>query len=329
MQRDLGIRAETRGLCGAHAPPTIPVGHKTTAGLLLEWPAVQQLVNRKLLDIELPDVDDYPTNIEKNRKPLDLGYHVNLITSSIPNADSKSVSGHCDHLAINEADVWQYVDSFRHNILIMHPVIQLDELEGRVKNFLGSVQFKMGRMGQGLGFLRRNSHPTRKREFSAADLADDETGDDIVNSALIFSIIALGQICSREKPDSPVVCSADSPFEESSSPKPAVSFSSAAGRIPQMNSSASINVIPEFSFLHEPQTLPRSFTHLHRSDIPGIEYYEHSVQILKEHQRHFSDLQVTYVNIFLGIYHGLLGRPMDSFSFIRQACHNLESIIRP
>jgi len=63
--------------------------------------------------------------------------------------------------------------------------------------------------------------------------------------------------------------------------------------------------------------------------IPGLEYFAYATDILGNHLGAYNNMKNVYANIFAGLYHGQLGRPMESFAFIHKASHKLQVIMRP
>ncbi|KNB15417.1 hypothetical protein FOXG_13979 [Fusarium oxysporum f. sp. lycopersici 4287] len=63
--------------------------------------------------------------------------------------------------------------------------------------------------------------------------------------------------------------------------------------------------------------------------IPGLEYFAYATDILGNHAGAYNNMKNVYANIFAGLYHGQLGRPMESFAFIHRASHKLQVIMRP
>ena len=70
--------------------------------------------------------------------------------------------------------------------------------------------------------------------------------------------------------------------------------------------------------------LRKNYEHL-----PGLEYFALATDVLGNFQGAYNSMKDVYANIFAGLYHGQLGRPMESFSFIHKASHKLQVIMRP
>jgi hypothetical protein len=62
---------------------------------------------------------------------------------------------------------------------------------------------------------------------------------------------------------------------------------------------------------------------------PGLEYFAYATDILGNHTGAYNNMKNVYANVFAGLYHGQLARPMESFAFIHKASHKLQVIMRP
>ncbi|RBR08340.1 uncharacterized protein FIESC28_10286 [Fusarium coffeatum] len=69
--------------------------------------------------------------------------------------------------------------------------------------------------------------------------------------------------------------------------------------------------------------------HSRRSSIHGLEYFAYATDILGNHLGAYNNMKNVYANIFAELYHGQLGRPMESFALIHKASHKLQVIMRP
>jgi hypothetical protein len=62
--------------------------------------------------------------------------------------------------------------------------------------------------------------------------------------------------------------------------------------------------------------------------IPGLEYFALAVDIFGSHIGGHS-LKHVHVALFLGLYHGQLGRVVESWSYIALAGRTLQVVLRP
>jgi hypothetical protein len=62
--------------------------------------------------------------------------------------------------------------------------------------------------------------------------------------------------------------------------------------------------------------------------IPGLEYFALATDVIGN-QMGGSSIKHVYANIFAGLYHGQLGRVIESHAYIANACTTLQNIMRP
>jgi hypothetical protein len=62
--------------------------------------------------------------------------------------------------------------------------------------------------------------------------------------------------------------------------------------------------------------------------IPGLEYFALASDIMGSHLGGYN-LKHVYVFLFAGLYHGQLGRVIESWSYINIACLKMHTILRP
>ena len=245
--------------------PAIPINHTTLAGLLLDWPGIRELVKRHLEREGIRHIREFPISLEQKRGPLkvhgcgegshhlsssremdngalDLADDSSDISSPSPAADWGQLGGRSPadtadvykggvlgadgYPDFSEGKVWQYVESFKENILNMHPIIQPDMLNLWVKHFLESLptagpkagskqqsakgMFATGGPGSSSSSGQpQNDTPGSKRKRSPSP----EPGrgpptpsatrigrpDRSIHSALILTVLALGKICLRRE----------------------------------------------------------------------------------------------------------------------------------
>ncbi|RYC77758.1 hypothetical protein BFJ63_vAg19368, partial [Fusarium oxysporum f. sp. narcissi] len=157
--------------------PAIPINHTTLAGLLLEWPSIRELTKHHVEREGVRYISEYPISQEQNRgvlivygrgedahpsrhvrEPTDHG-NLDMVDNSSdmvspsPAADWGQLGGLSPPDQVeykggvlvdgnpdfSEPKVWAYVDSFKENILNMHPVIQPKVLDYWVRHFLDNL----------------------------------------------------------------------------------------------------------------------------------------------------------------------------------------------
>lgn len=172
---------EPSGLAVRPGPPSIPVDHTTSAGLLLTWPSIKKLTAH-LLKCEDIFPEDFPQLIEESRGILKLfgggeGHgqchaltadcsRLDVNTDTLSESGSSPAAGQGDWGQLgslspvapvhykssaltswgqpdyNEATVWRYIDSCRNNVLNLHPIVPKSSLNLSVKRLLHLTALK-------------------------------------------------------------------------------------------------------------------------------------------------------------------------------------------
>ncbi|KAI5860089.1 hypothetical protein GGS23DRAFT_614256 [Durotheca rogersii] len=254
--------------------------------------------------------------------------------------------------------IWKYVQSFKDNILNMHPIIIPRELNAMVKVFLetlpksqfsqvtkvGSARFVNQASAMPLTF----SETGTKRKRSPA--ADDQTPSTSfvkpgrpyrsVNSALVLMVFALGKICLHKEKIPDAVHESDSPMHHSPSVRNGVLASPLQGSPPGLTSQSQSSMPSPKESDRIPMSRRSSLQgnlpilkgpHSHRRNldvIPGLEYFALAMDIMGTHIGGFN-LKHIYVHILAGLFYGQLGRVLESWSYISLASRNLQVILRP
>lgn len=165
-----------------------------------------------------------------------------------------------------------------------------------------------------------------------------------IHSALILIVLALGKICLY-RDNVPDVVHPPEPPPPHGSP---VTRNGGIPPSPSQGSPPGFSSHSHSSGLPSPKEQDRS-QHSRRSSIhgvggglrsgyslkknyeviPGLEYFAYATDILGNHTGAYNNMKNVYACIFAGLYHGQLGRPMESFAFIHRASHKLQVIMRP
>ncbi|KAI2625016.1 hypothetical protein GGR54DRAFT_546214 [Hypoxylon sp. NC1633] len=256
--------------------------------------------------------------------------------------------------------IWRYADSFRDNILNMHPIIGPRELQAMVKVFIDTLpkshppqSNKYGAnarfVNQAVGIHQTFPESGNKRKRSPA--ADEQNPSASfskpgrpyrnVHSSLVLLIFALGKICLHKDRIPDAVYESDSPMHHSPSVRNGILASplqgSPPGLLPQSHSS---NVPSPKESERIPMSRRPSFQanaaaskglHSHRRNldvIPGLEYYALAMDIMGTHTGGFN-IKHIYAYILAGLYMGQLGRVLESWSYISLASRNLQVLLRP
>ncbi|UNI20643.1 hypothetical protein JDV02_006714 [Purpureocillium takamizusanense] len=312
---------------------------------------------RELLDhSRLPDVADDSSDMASPSPAADWG-HVNGGLSPGEQVDYRggalAFDGNPD---FSESKVWPYVESFKENILNMHPIIQPRVLHEWVEHFLDSlprVQPKTSKpQTSHKAFAVRASMETtgskRKRSPGPEYEGSTTTGpvragkpDRTINTALVLTILALGKICLHRGnvPDavhhsdqvphgSPYSRNGVPPSPTQGSPPSHSTHSQSSGlaspkepdRLPPSRRSS----IPGQGAVRQGYDLKKNY-----EVIPGLEYFAFATDILGNHMGGVTNMKHVYANIFAGLYYGQLARPIESFAFIHSAGYKLQVLMRP
>ena len=252
------------------------------------------------------------------------------------------------------------VQSYLDHINIMHPILVPAKLEKLVRHFLGTIPdnaLKAKTVTQlAAGFVAQPKHPespSNKRKFSHIGDGNEQPNPIVpdykpglpfrsIGTALVLLVMALGEICQwRTKiPD----CIGGNHDGESSWGSPALRNGhpvspSALQRSPSMST---------VSGLPSPMNGERTESQSRRASvngllparntsgskprnldvIPGLKYFAFATDILGN-QASGNSLQHVHANILASLYHGQLGRPLESHSYLHQACRSLQVILRP
>ncbi|KAI1128851.1 hypothetical protein F5Y10DRAFT_166593 [Nemania abortiva] len=253
--------------------------------------------------------------------------------------------------------IWRYVRSFKDHILNMHPIIIPKELDAMVKVFLEQLPRSSNTpINRASNYSAGFIHPPptvpetgtkRKRSPGNDDLSPVMTfrkpGRPYrnVQSALVLVVLALGKICLHQgkmpdvvhEPDdfavnSPLVRNGilaspghGSPGRFPPSQSPGLPSPKDNERVPMMSRRSSLQGGLPFS--------RASSTHKRNIDvIPGLEYFALASDIMGGAYGGFG-LKHVYVHILAGLYHGQLGRVLESWEHISTASRKLQVVLRP
>ena len=227
--------------------PTISTHHSTMAMLLLDWPSISDLVS-PVMNEKISHPQESPIQEEQQRGLLPIrgngqgfGLEIPLSTrkpyfdsdktgtassffyTSLPLADKQwrqsSMLGNVVHKGdtsnvdgtpdFDRPTVEKYVQSFKENILSIHPIMDIEELEMVVAMFLQSLPPKESQnsmtkpsstLGTGSCTIRASAGTKRKWSSAIGDLgAVPPLKPNLpfrnIESAMILSVLALGKIC--------------------------------------------------------------------------------------------------------------------------------------
>lgn len=267
--------------------------------------------------------------------------------------------------------VWDYVESFKENMLNMHPIIEPRVLDIWVRQFLESLPTTQPRTSANLSntnpasFAVGNGPPTGahtptestggKRKRGNSPGLDGPEGlttpgpnragrpQRSIHNAMVLAILALGKICSfRDYVPDVVMPSESQPSQASPTTRNGILPSPGQGSPPSFLPHSQSSGLPSpkeqdrgirsrRSSIHGSSSGARMGYNLKKNyeAIPGLEYFAYATDILGNYYGAYNDIKVVYANIFAGLYHGQLVRPMESFAYISKASHVLQVILRP
>ncbi|KAF9769018.1 hypothetical protein IL306_013624 [Fusarium sp. DS 682] len=341
--------------------PAIPINYTTLAGLLLEWPSIRELTKHHVEREGVRYISEYPISQEQNRgvlivygrgedshssrhvrEPADYAVEWGQVGGLSPpdQLEYKGgvlIDGNPD---FSEPKVWEYVESFKENILNMHPIIQPELLDCWVRHFLDNLPASQPRSAKpqtskptfdvGGGSLapeaagsKRKRSPEADGGFEPSTPAPPRTGrpDRSIHTALVLTVLALGKVCLHRDNVPHVVLPTELRFHENPVIcNGAISPSSAPTKGEKPDNCPSVRGV---GVSDSGGNLKKNY-----EVIPGLEYFAYATDILGN-QTGAYNMKDVYANIFAGLYHGQLGRPMESFAFIHRASHKLQVIMRP
>jgi len=272
-----------------------------------------------------------------------------------------NIIGHEGMPDMSKPTVLRLVEVYKRNINILHPILIPTQLEDLVQSFIRSIPEHNAKSRHITAIARTertvagfvSSHPEspgNKRKRSPVS-ATDPTADmqyiyefkpghpfRSISTALVLLVMALGTICehqgkvpelasernSDEQHDSPVVRNGypRSPMHNS----PILSTPNTLPSSPDVNSMHSRSRRGSLDGGHQ---MPRHRERPRNIDvIPGLSYFALATDIIGN-QLGGNSLQHVHANILAALYHGQLGRILESHSYIFNACRSLETILKP
>ncbi|KAK1750565.1 hypothetical protein QBC47DRAFT_119169 [Echria macrotheca] len=335
-----------------------PIRQEQRRGLLRIWGRGEGLDSSRVDGDALHDVgmmevqDDYSDSGAPS--PADCW---GGISGSPGPVDGRSIVG-VQSLDFSDAIVWKYVKAYKEHIQNMHPLIIPVELDAMVKLFLDSLQQNkdggkpgVARFVQTLPGGQGETGSKRKR----SPVPDSDGGPVLqlpkppkptfqrsINNALVLLVLALGKIClvrDRKIPDvvpvseptygSPLVRNGHPASPIQGSP-PSYSSHSHSSGLPSPKEVDRSSASRRASFQGAGGPQPKTTASLKRNldVIPGLDYFAYATDILGG-QLAGTSLRHIHAYILAGLYHGQLGRVMESYAYIKEAGWALQIRIRP
>ncbi|KAI1112662.1 hypothetical protein F5Y14DRAFT_452798 [Nemania sp. NC0429] len=251
--------------------------------------------------------------------------------------------------------IWKYVASFKEHILKMHPIIIPKELDAMVRVFLdqlpkSSIAQSNRASNVSAGFVHPSTTETgskRKRSPPGDELSPimsfRKPGRPYrnVQSALVLVVLALGKICLHQGKIPDVVHETDDLTNPSPLVRNGILASPGQGspgryppsqspNLPSPNENDRTTMMSRRSSLQGNIPLGRTSSAPKRNMdvIPGLEYFALASDIMGGAYGGFG-LRHVYVHIFAGLYHGQLGRVLESWEHISTASRKLQVVLRP
>lgn len=258
--------------------------------------------------------------------------------------------------------VLRYVKSYEKHLNIMHPILVPRHLNALVETFMKSIPASYARprkvetltRAPGVSFVggsRNPESPGQKRKRSPVTVAESPEVPSIwdhkpghpfrtISTALVLLVMALGEICEYKKKieDISYLQNDDQPI---SSPPPVRNGHprSPAQTSPTLPSSAGLPSPQDGDWMHSRSRRtslegPPFFAKTQNSKaknidiLPGLSYFALATDIIGN-QLGGNSLQHVHANILAGLYHGQLGRVLESHAYIHNACRGLQVILRP
>ena len=259
------------------------------------------------------------------------------------------------------------VDSYMTHMNIMHPILVPAKLNNLVEKFLRTIPDNAAKpkqivqltshghaqSGQSAVFVgsqntRHPDSPSNKRKRPPGDGSEQPAIPDFkpglpfrsIGTAIVLLVMALGEICLDKGkikdciPTHEGESTLGSPAVRNGHPSPSglqssPSTSTVSGlpspvdaeRVQPRSRRASVEGIyqPRNTSSARPKNL---------DVVPGLKYFAFATDILGN-QAGGNSLQHVHANILASLYHGQLGRPLESHAYLHQACRSLQVILRP
>lgn len=261
------------------------------------------------------------------------------------------------------AKIQKYVTSFKDNILNMHPIIIPKELDAMVRVFLEQLPKssststgKAGNSAGSAGFIgSATSAPPASQEIGNKRKRSSPAGEESspvttfrkpgrpyrnIQSALVLLVLALGKICLHRGKIPDVVHEPDDTMNHSplvrngilASPgqaSPGLHVPSQSSSLPSPEGDERPPLMGRRSSMQGNMPFSRASSHKRNIDvIPGLEYFALASDIMGGDYGGFC-LKHVYVHILAGLYHGQLGRVLESWEHISTASRKLQVVLRP
>ena len=261
--------------------------------------------------------------------------------------------------------VLRLADNYKKHINSLHPILVPKDLDRLVEVFLKSIPENQAKSkplmavhhdrGPSAGFLGSNRYPEspgnkRKRSPVATGALDSSEVQVIsehkaghpfrsITTAIVLLVMALGAVCEHQGKIPDVAPDGNGEDQFTGSPIFRNGQTSASLQSSPLVSTPVAFPSPPEADRMQPRSRRSSFEGTSVPNarrerpknidiIPGLSYFALATDIIGN-QLAGSSLQHVHVSILAGLYHGQLGRILESHSYIFQACQVLQFILRP
>jgi hypothetical protein len=262
---------------------------------------------------------------------------------------------------LRPAVVHRLVESYKAHVNLLHPILVPHVLEELVDGFLRSIPESSAKSkqvrelaanghGAHAGFVgshrnpespgnKRKRSPVSGQDYDMPNIREHKPGHPFrdIDTALVLAVMALGAICEHKgklpnlASDKPVDQYPDSPLARNGIPRSPVQSSPMMVTPPTLPSpleGGRSHSRSRRTSLDGPIN-PRLGTRPKNIDVlPGLAYFALATDIIGN-QLGGITLKHVHVNILAGLYHGQLGRILESEAYISKACLTLEHLIKP
>lgn len=308
------------------------------------------------VDVQAEHLDSTPSDLHSEASSPAAGEDWGQVGGLTPPGNSENPIQRGDLNANGMPDfrketVDDLVDSYMNNMNIMHPLITEKVRDQLIENFLKSVAEPQPKHRQVAALHQQGSTPEspgskRKRSRDASseyqeslniyrDSSKPGHPQRTISTALVLAMLALGAICKRKEKIRDVSGSSDqdTPSYRSSPqlkngypPSPIHGSPIMPGQSPDIASPQEVDRLHPHS---RRTSMDRSATHLtsgvkprNMDMMPGLHYFAMATDILGN-QLAGNTLQHVHVGILLSLYHGQLGRVLESWPYLNAACRSL------
>lgn len=236
--------------------------------------------------------------------------------------------------SFDEPTVRRLTKVYMDTLNIMHPIITKAGMESITRLFLKEIA--VGKTSQpqtnlGSGFL--GGQGQKRKRFASPSRQTVSVDDDIrlpytMSTATMLLILALGRICEHKKSIPMLPRASDGP--PATSPPNIMMSPSPVQKSPKLPHSR-LTYPPPSPIMGSDASSADKSTKVDVKNIdviPGLAYFALATTILGDHEGEHN-LPMVQACLLAGLYHGQLGRPLQSYSYIYRAGVTMQWILTP